>query len=194
MDSPAYQPAAPAAEGASLATPAVGPDRMAARPSLSELFASEEGPLLNFALGLVGRRSVSEELVQDAFLRLHQAWRDVENPRAWLYRSVRNLALNHLRDHRREQPLDGVDPTGGDELPAEDMARREAVGTVQLLVAELAPEDRALLRFKYHEGSSYQQISQRTGLSVGHVGYKLHHLLKGLADALRHAGIEGSQG
>jgi RNA polymerase sigma factor (sigma-70 family) len=167
---------------------------MAARPSLSELFASEEGPLLNFALGLVGRRSVSEELVQDAFLRLHQAWRDVENPRAWLYRSVRNLALNHLRDHRREQPLDGVDPTAGDELPAEDMARREAVGTVQLLVAELAPEDRALLRFKYHEGSSYQQISQRTGLSVGHVGYKLHHLLKGLADALRHAGIEGSQG
>ncbi|HRE06259.1 MAG TPA: RNA polymerase sigma factor [Opitutaceae bacterium] len=194
MDSPAYQPAAPAAEGASLATPAVGPDRMAARPSLSELFASEEAPLLNFALGLVGRRSVSEELVQDAFLRLHQAWRDVENPRAWLYRSVRNLALNHLRDHRREQPLDGVDPTAGDELPAEDMARREAVGTVQLLVAELAPEDRALLRFKYHEGSSYQQISQRTGLSVGHVGYKLHHLLKGLADALRHAGIEGSQG
>jgi RNA polymerase sigma factor (sigma-70 family) len=194
MESPAFEPAPPVADVASPATPASGSERMAARPSLSELFASEEGPLLNFALGLVGRRSVSEELVQDAFLRLHQAWRDVENPRAWLYRSVRNLALNHLRDHRREQPLDGVDPTAGDELPAEDMARREAVGTVQLLVAELAPEDRALLRFKYHEGSSYQQISQRTGLSVGHVGYKLHHLLKGLADALRHAGIEGSQG
>ena len=94
MDFPAYQPVAPAAEGASIATPAVGPDRVAARPSLSELFASEEGPLLSYALGLVGRRSVGEELVQDAFLRLHQVWREVENPRAWLYRSVRNLALN----------------------------------------------------------------------------------------------------
>jgi RNA polymerase sigma factor (sigma-70 family) len=194
MDSPAFQPALPAADTASVAGPAVRSDPVAARPSLSELFASEEGPLLSYALGLVGRRSVGEELVQDAFLRLHQVWREVENPRAWLYRSVRNLALNHVRDHRREQPLEGVEPATTEELPAEDMARQEAVGTVRLLMAELAPDDRALLRFKYHEGSSYQQISQRTGLSVGHVGYKLHHLLKGLADALRHAGIEGSQG
>lgn len=169
----------------------------ATRPTLAQLFAAEEAPLVRFALGLVGRRSVAEDLVQEAFLRLHQVWAEVENPRAWLYRSLRNLALNHLRDHRRETELDdGPDAphAAAGELPAEQMGRLEAVGVVRTLIAELPDEDRALLRLKYHENLKYHEISQRTGLSAGNVGYKLHHLLKGLAASLRRAGIEGSEG
>lgn len=163
--------------------------------SLRELFETEEGPLLHFALGLVGRRSVAEELVQEAFLRLHPVWAEVENPRAWLYRSLRNLALNHLRDHRRETVLEaGTDAAHEAELPAEEMGRKEAVGLVRMLLAELPAEDRDLLRLKYQENLKYQEIGRRTGLNAGNVGYKLHHLLKGLAGALRHAGVEGSQG
>ena len=52
--------------------------------TLTALFEAEEGPLLQFAYGLVGRRSVAEELVQEACLRLHPLWAEVENPRAWL--------------------------------------------------------------------------------------------------------------
>jgi RNA polymerase sigma-70 factor (ECF subfamily) len=164
-------------------------------PTLAELFATEEGPLLQFAVGLVGRRSVAEELVQEAFLRLHQVRGEVENPRAWLYRSLRNLALNHRRDHRRETELeDGTDPAGEGDLPLTGMGREEAIGLVRTLLAEMSEEDRELIRLKYHEDLKYQEISQRTGLNAGNVGYKLHHLLKGLADSLRHAGIEGSQG
>jgi RNA polymerase sigma-70 factor (ECF subfamily) len=68
------------------------------------------------------------------------------------------------------------------------------MGVVRLLLAEMSPEDRDLVRFKYLDELRYQEISRRTGLSVGNVGYRLHHLLKGLADNLRRAGIEGSQG
>src|SRR4051812_38956297 len=78
-------------------------------PNLAALFEAEESALLHFALGLVGRRSVAEDLVQEAFLRLHPLWTEVENPRAWLYRCLRNLALNDLRDHRRETELTDVD-------------------------------------------------------------------------------------
>jgi RNA polymerase sigma-70 factor (ECF subfamily) len=70
----------------------------------------------------------------------------------------------------------------------------EAVGTLQLLVAELPPQDRQLIRLKYHHKLKYQQISQQTGLSVGNVGYRLHHLLKQLADSLRNLGIESAEG
>jgi len=163
--------------------------------TLTRLFETEEGPLLHFALGLVGRRSVAEDLVQEAFLRLHQVWGEVENPRAWLYRSLRNLALNHLRDHRRETMLDDENgPAEESELPVEEMGRREAVGLVRMLLAELPEPDRALIQLKYQENLKYQEIGRRTGLDAGNVGYKLHHLLKGLADSLRHAGIENSRG
>jgi RNA polymerase sigma factor (sigma-70 family) len=181
------EPARPGCVAAPLPTASPG-------VTLAALFETEEGPLLNFALGLVGRRSVAEDLVQEAFLRLHQVWSDVENPRAWLYRSLRNLALNHLRDHRRETEMPEEEPPSGEAVPVEGMGRMEAVGMVRLLLAELPNEDGELIRLKYHEDLKYHEISQRTGLNVGTVGYKLHHLLKGLADSLRKAGVEGSNG
>ncbi|MBK8474846.1 MAG: RNA polymerase sigma factor [Opitutaceae bacterium] len=191
MESLAFAPAAPP-----------GPAPVAALRAMSEpvtltlaaLFESEESGLLRYALGLVGRRPVAEELVQEAFLRLHHAWDEVENPRAWLYRSLRNLALNHLRDHPLETEL--TEETGSaDARPApEQLGRDEAIGTVRLLLAELPEADRRLIRLKYHDDLKYQDISRHTGLSVGNVGYRLHHLLKTLADELRRVGIEGSRG
>ena len=163
-------------------------------PNLAALFEAEESGLLRFAIGLVGRRTVAEELVQETFLRLHPVWDEIENPRAWLYRSLRNLALNHLRDRKDETELNEAAAPGEENLPPERLGRNEAVGMMRLLLAEMPDEDRRLIQLKYHDELKYQEISQRTGLSVGNVGYRLHHLLKGLANNLRSAGIEGSRG
>ena len=62
------------------------------KPSLAAVFEAEESPLLRYAFGLVGRRAVAEDLVQDAFLRLHEHWEDVRQPRPWLFRCVRHRA------------------------------------------------------------------------------------------------------
>jgi RNA polymerase sigma-70 factor (ECF subfamily) len=191
MESPVVPRPSPLPSRSPDATAAPAPD---APENLAALFEAEESGLLRFALGLVRRRAIAEELVQEAFLRLHPIWHDVENPRAWLYRSLRNLALNHLRDHPAQPEIPESAADTDKLLPAEVLGRHEAVGMVRLLVAELPEEDRQLVRLKYHDDLKYQQISQRTGLSVGNVGYRLHHLLKNLADALRRAGIEGSIG
>jgi len=176
---------------------AVGPVPMPAvrsKPTLAALFESEESGLLRFAIGLVGRRSVAEELVQETFLRLHQVRDEVENPRGWLYRSLRNLALNHLRDRRPETELKEETAPAEDKPAPEVLGQHEAVGLVRLLLAEMPEEDRELVQFKYNDDLKYQEISKKTGLSVSNVGYRLHHVLKGLAESLRRAGIEGSQG
>lgn len=168
---------------------------MEEKPTLREVFESEESPLLRYAHGLVGQRETAEDLVQEAFLRLHTHWQDVTNPRAWLFRSIRNLALNHLRDHKRETTLEtGREWESQSPDPEQALGKLEAIGTLQLLVAELNDDDRALISLKYQEGLKYDQISERTGLSVGNVGYKLHHTLKNLADSLRRLGIETVDG
>jgi len=183
-------------ERADLRRTAFNPIRsMEEPPTLRKVFETEETPLLKFAYGLVGLRETAEDLVQDAFLRLHQHWEEVANPRAWLFRCVRNLALNHLRDHRRESPLDETaEPEAHTSPPDDRLGRFEALGTVRMLLSELREEDRALIRLKYHENLKYEEISKRTGLSAGNVGYKLHHLLHGLADSLRRLGIESAEG
>ena len=168
---------------------------MEEKPTLRQVFDAEESPLLRYAHGLVGQRETAEDLVQEAFLRLHEHWEDVTHPRAWLFRSIRNLALNHLRDHKRETTLEtGREWESPSPDPEQALGKQEAIGTLQLLVAELHEDDRAIIALKYHEGLKYDQISQRTGLSVGNVGYKLHHTLKNLADSLRRLGIETADG
>ena len=165
------------------------------KPTLRQVFATEESALLRYAHGLVGQRETAQDLVQDAFLKLHSHWEQVANPRAWLFRSIRNLALNHLRDHRRETTIDSSHEWQSDAPdPEQALGRLEAIGTLQLLVAELDPADRTLIALKYHENLKYEQISERTGLSVGNVGYKLHHALKNLADSLRRLGVESPEG
>lgn len=163
--------------------------------SLLDLFESEETPLLRYAFSLVGRRAVAEDIVQEVFLQLHAHWDTVEKPVAWLYRSVRNRSFNHHRDHRREFGGEDFDrsPDGEAEAPADLLSRMEAAGFLRLLLAELEEADRDLIRLKYFEDRKYKEISEMTGLSVGNVGYRLHHLLKQLAEKLRHLGIDGTQ-
>ena len=189
----AHTPSPPPVTGAVVPLPVTTANLR--RHDVAALFETEESGLLRFAIGLVGQRMVAEELVQETFLRFHQVADEVENPRGWLYRSLRNLALNHLRDRPKESALvEENAPALDAKLPVESLGRDEAVGLVRLLLAEMSPEDRDLIQLKYHENLKYQEISRRTGLSVSNVGYRLHHLLKSLADNLRRAGIEGSEG
>ena len=180
--------------------PESSPEPAAPEPTtLAGVFAVEEGPLLRYAFGLTARRSVAEEVVQEAFLRLHQQWGEVRNPRAWLYRCVRNLGLNEIRDHRREAPApeeDSPEKHADESTPTPDaiLARHEAIGTLRLFIAELEAEDARLIHLKYMEHQSYADIARAAGLPIGTVGYRLHHLLKQLAASLRRAGIESANG
>ena len=166
--------------------------------TITALFEQLESPLLAYALRFVPEADMAQDLVQEAFLRLHAQFDRVRTPRSWLYRTVHNLALNLQRDRRRIVPLKpepADDPPAAPEatdpqpLPDEQIARWEGVGLVRLGLQSLDPRSRELLTLKFNEELSYQEISARTGLTVGHVGYLLHHSLKALAAELAKAGL-----
>ena len=174
------------------------PSKAVSKPTLEELFDCEESPLLGFAYRFVRRREIAEDLVQEAFCRLHQHWATVENPRAWTYRAVRNLCLSWIRDHRRETDLKddqhNTTPDQKNPTPDQQASQLEATGMVRAFLAELEPLDRELINLKYTQDKSYAEIAKQTELSVSNVGYKLHHLLRNLASSLRQAGITDSKG
>jgi len=162
--------------------------------TLRELYDSEETRLLRYAFSLTGRRAVAEEIVQDAFLQLHSCWDDVELPKAWLFRCVRNRAYNFLRDKRREileTDHSNTTSTGSnDESPDAVLERIETIRVLRETMESLDEVDQQLLKLKYFQKLKYREISEQTGLSVSNVGYRLHHILKGLADKLRPLGID----
>lgn len=158
--------------------------------AIEDVFATEETPLLKFAFGYVKRREVAEEIVQDAFMKLHQQWDTVEKPRPWLYKAVRNIALNHIRKSNRETLTDDTGSEASEQAPDDQIGRLEAVHTMRLLMADLGEKDRELVRLKFEEDQSYSHISEQLEMGIGNVGYRLHHVLKGLAEGLRRRGVD----
>lgn len=163
--------------------------------SLAALFIKLEIPLLRYAYQLVKRTEVAQDLVQEAFLKLHEKQDTVLEPKPWLYRTVHNLAMNYHRKENRIVPLPESEQEGSDTnhaapepMPDEQITRLEAIGQIQLVLQSLAPKKRELIRLKFEEELSYKEISAQTGLSVSNVGYQLHHLLKSLATEIQETG------
>jgi RNA polymerase sigma factor (sigma-70 family) len=161
--------------------------------TIEQVFAALESPLLVYARRLLGDFSVAEDVVQDAFMKLHAQFQQVREPQPWLYRTVHNLAVDHQRRASRlvlmadsakadDCPLDETpDPQP---LPDAQIARWEAIGLVRLVLETLDERSRELIRLRFNEDLSYKEIAVRAGLTVGHVGYLLHHALKAVAAEL----------
>lgn len=164
--------------------------------TIEELFAALESPLLAYAMRLAGGLEVAEDIVQEAFMRLHAQFEEVREPKKWLYRTVHNLALNQRRDAGKivalnlkgEEGLE-VDTTDPQPLPDEQIARLEGIGLVRLSLETLDKRSRELVKLKFNEGLSYKEIAAKTGLTVSHVGYLLHHAIKAIADELTKNGV-----
>ena len=178
------------------------PDRASTEPTgaetIEELFAALESPLLSYALRLLGRRDLAEDIVQEAFMRLHAQFEEVREPRRWLYRTVHNLSLNQRRQANKIVSLDlpaeatalpATETPDPQPLPDEQIARLEGIGLVRLSLESLDDRSREVVHLKFNENLSYKEISARTGLTVSNVGYLLHHALKAIADELAKNGI-----
>jgi RNA polymerase sigma factor (sigma-70 family) len=152
-----------------------------------------EAALRRYTTRLLRDESRANDVVQEALLALG---RQPEGERkalrsrlaSWLFTVCRRKALNVLRDERRLGPLEEAPPVlSPDASPASAMARSEDRGQLLALVTRLPERQREVLRLRYHEGLSYQEISDITGCSVSHVGVILHSALQALRREWTHS-------
>jgi RNA polymerase sigma factor (sigma-70 family) len=178
------------------------PDETSAEPpgweTIEELFTALESPLLGYALRYTGELAQAEDVVQEAFMKLHVQFESVAKPRQWLYRTVHNLALNQRRAAGKMVSLDqasedenssAIETADPALLPDEQIIRLEGIGLVRISLEALDERSRELIRLKFNDELSYKDIAARTKLSVGNVGFILHHALKTVAAELAKTGV-----
>jgi RNA polymerase sigma-70 factor (ECF subfamily) len=116
---------------------------------------------------MVGTVAESEDLVQEAYLRLHTRDEEavVESPRAFLTTVVTRLAIDHLRSARRRResyvgpwlPEPLLDDAPG---PAEHAEQRETLSLAFLVLLEqLTPVERAAFLLHDVFGFSYSEVA-----------------------------------
>ena len=148
------------------------------------------GPLTRYAAQLTGNLDTARDVVQDTLLRLWEA--DPDRVRGhlaeWLFTVCRHRALDVLRKDNRMKPLTEADlaarPADGPS-PAAEAERRETTREVLRLLAGLPLNQREVVRLKFQNGLSYQEISRITHLTVTNVGFLIHTAIKTLRHELQ---------
>jgi RNA polymerase sigma-70 factor (ECF subfamily) len=137
----------------------------------------------NLARWLVRDPAAAEDVVQDAMVRALDYFATFrgENPRAWLLRIVRNVALTRIdqRARSREQPLD-AEPGGAHEHladatpdPEQVLARTENMSQLERMLSTLPTDLRECVVLRELEEMSYRDIARVTGVPVGTVMSRL---------------------
>jgi RNA polymerase sigma factor (sigma-70 family) len=142
-----------------------------------------EGPLTLYAARMLGDAEAARDVVQDTFLRLcAQARGELDGHLAeWLFTVCRNRALDVLRKESRMTQLSQEQVrvrTSPDPGPPDVLETRESTARIMGLLESLPKSQREVIRLKFQNGFSYQEIARISGHSVGNVGYLIHVGLK----------------
>jgi RNA polymerase sigma factor (sigma-70 family) len=159
---------------------------------IAETVEREQGRLRNFIRKRVLDESDVEDILQEVFYELVQAYRlmkPVEQAGAWLFRVARNRIIDRFRGRRLQtakvNPPGGVDEAEGfsweDLLPSADAgpeaayAREVLMEEIDAALDELPEEQREVFVAHEFEGRSFRELAAATGLSVNTLLSRKHY-------------------
>ena len=167
--------------------------------SFALLLERHRGPVVHFLYRMVQNQPVSEELAQEVFLRVYRGRARYE-PTAkfttWLFRIATHLALNWLRDGRKEKGQEslsddfreGLERQVADRQPnvEQELLYQVRLQEVRGAIEELPPKQRAAVIMHKYEGLEYSQIAKALGSSESAVKSLLFRAYETLRARLAH--------
>ena len=158
------------------------------------LFDAYFNALYRFALRYLRSPEEAKDLVHDVFL---QVWRHRKriglerDLRTYLYATARNQALDRLKHRRvedrfaqkREGEVSSAESTESTDAQ-QDLELRELAATMQRAIDTLPPRQREVLRLRWQEQLSYEEIAERLDISAKTVAVHLSRGLRHLREAL----------
>jgi RNA polymerase sigma factor (sigma-70 family) len=159
--------------------------------------------MVRLARVLVDSPQTAEDLVQDAFVRMHRHWGAVRDPEPYLRRCVVNACRSHHRRLGRERrhmalPVapGGVRP-GLDGRPGENAAgmvatapgpeeRSDDADLLAGAIGALPYRQRAAVVLRYYADLPDAEIATALGCRIGTVGSLVHRALQRLREEVHH--------
>lgn len=152
------------------------------------------------AFGVLRHQDDALDVVQDAFIKAHKYLDKFEGNSSfytWLYRIVMNLAIDHMRKHRRVKPVEldeqHLDGTANDDgllpkilggNPGRALLDKEIRARIDQALGELSENHRSVLVMRELEGMSYEEMAAAMNCSKGTIMSRLFHARKNMQKRL----------
>jgi len=149
---------------------------MSTAPNTLAIFLTHRRGLVEYASRIVGDHARAEDVVQEAYLRFDTAAtaRIFDDPVRYLYRVVRNLALDGRRKQAREAiyvvgPSSDLAERAADSRPTPEAeaAGRSDIQALKAAMEELPEKTRRALELHRFQGKTLKQVAALMDVSVG---------------------------
>lgn len=165
--------------------------RVGDEEAFEALFRAHRGDLCDYAGSIVASHAVAEDLVHDVFCDLwarRKEWAPLRSVEAYLFRAVRNKALNWLKHRRvawRWEAENGHQAMPPQHDPEMILRSRDLAQAACEAVAALPERRRCVFKMARERGMSYAEIAATLGIAPKTVENHMGRALKFLRERLK---------
>ncbi len=158
--------------------------------SLSDVYLQHRQGLFSLALAITGSRQQAEDAVQEAFAGMVRQPRVQRDRVAYIFKAVRNAAIDIQRHRKRDQKLAeslfngyacAVTPTA----PAHDCLTKERDDILRKAIAELPAEQREAILLKAFAGLTFEQAGEVANVPPKTIATRYRRALQQLESRLQ---------
>lgn len=154
---------------------------------LGLLFERHKKRLFGFFYNMNQNASISEDLVQNVFVRMlkyKHTFTGEGSFAAWMFRTARNVNYDHHRKHQKEKNQSNLELVeykleDGQNFDSE-MDKKDEVSLLKRAMRKLPPEKREILVLSKLKEIKYNEIGEILGCSEGAAKVKAHRALNDL--------------
>jgi len=159
---------------------------------LRTIIDDNQAALLRYAERLLRDDILAQDAVQVTFLKyVKNSTNKIKNPRAWLFKILRNHCFNILRTKKKqaEVTLDEthIHTIKNSDSPDKKMIKDETSKIVRKSINALKPRHKDVVVLKLDHDKTYKEIAKILDITVGNVGFILHSAMNELQNNLREA-------
>lgn len=162
--------------------------------SFSDLVNDYQRSVYNLAFRMLGDRTEAEDAAQEAFIRAYHNLKSYDPARpfkTWLLSIASHYCIDLIRKRRMsfqslEDLLPGQMMSAIEQWSVEDhVVEDESVASIQRMLAQLRPDDRAIIVLRYWNDMSYEDIAEALGATVSVIKSRLFRARQALANRVR---------
>jgi len=169
--------------------------------AMNAFFTAFIDRVYGYVLGLTRNPVLADDILQDAFVRLHRAADRLDpgrDPAPWVFTVVTNTLRDHWRtfEHRHRGRMVDVDALwdqpSPDPGPAAHLEQEESDRAIHRALGRLAPADRELILLREYEGMDYGALGELLGATPEAVRQRYSRAVRRLGKAYAEIEAEGS--
>ncbi|MBQ2728334.1 MAG: RNA polymerase sigma factor [Alistipes sp.] len=154
------------------------------------LFNRYRDVILRLLVQRAGSSEDADDLLQETFIKVYLRL-DRYNPDytfgQWVYTIARNTFIDYVRRRQEELPIDErfSAPASTAPTPEENVIRLQERSQIEHCLEALSPRYGRLIRMRFLEEYSYEEIAEKLALPLGTVKTQIHRARERMCELIR---------